>query len=275
MIFLDKNNEISDLIARLGDRNTKARLDAANMLARLGKDALEPVTNLLNHDDSSYRRIAAYILGKIGNSVKDSDSIENLVEALVEALGDDSPDVRKSSAQALNRIGKPSIQPLIKSLGNISKDVRASAVWSLSKMGNIVVEPLLEVLNSPVKDVRASAVWALSKVGTPSISGLIGLIEDPDKNMRESAIWGLSKIGAPAIEKLAEKWNVRIGSDALEGESETDSVDISDLMSGGESSIKQWIKFMIDNRAPKLEEFNPELSENEEKPESKDSEENE
>ena len=275
MIFLDKNNEISDLIARLGDRNTKARLDAANMLARLGKDALEPVTNLLNHDDSSYRRIAAYILGKIGNSVKDSDSIENLVEALVEALGDDSPDVRKSSAQALNRIGTPSIQPLIKSLGNISKDVRASAVWSLSKMGNIVVEPLLEVLNSPVKDVRASAVWALSKVGTPSISGLIGLIEDPDKNMRESAIWGLSKIGAPAIEKLAEKWNVRIGSDALEGESETDSVDISDLMSGGESSIKQWIKFMIDNRAPKLEEFNPELSENEEKPESKDSEENE
>lgn len=275
MIFLEKNKDINELIARLGDRNTKARLDAANMLARLGKDALEPVTNLLNHDDSSYRRIAAYILGKIGNSVKDSDSIENLVEALVEALGDDSPDVRKSSAQALNRIGKPSIQPLIKSLGNISKDVRASAVWSLSKMGNIVVDPLLAVLNSPVKDVRASAVWALSKVGTHSISGLIGLIEDPDKNMRESAIWGLSKIGAPAIEKLAEKWNVRIGSDALEGESETDSVDISDLMSGGEGSIKQWIKFMIDNRAPKSEEFNPELSENEEKPESNDSEENE
>ncbi len=265
MIFLDKNNEISELITRLGDRNTKARLDAANMLARLGKDALEPVTNLLNNDDSSYRRISCYILGKMG----DPDSVEHLVEA----LGDDSPDVRKSSAQALNRIGKPSIQPLIKALGNISKDVRASAVWSLSKMGNIVVDPLLEVLNSPVKDVRASAVWALSKVGTPSISGLIGLIEDPDKNMRESAIWGLAKIGTQAIEKLTEKWNVRIGSDALDGESETDSVDISDLISGGESSIKQWIKFMIDNRSLKSsEESSTELSE---KPESNDSEENE
>ena len=267
MIFLDKNNDISELITRLGDRNTKARLDAANMLARLGKNALEPVTDLLNHDDSSYRRIAAYILGKMG----DSDSVESLVES----LGDDSPDVRKSSAQALNRIGKPSIQPLIKALGNISKDVRASAVWSLSKMGSMVVPPLLEVLNSPVKDVRASAVWALSKVGSPAIPGLIGLIEDPDKNMRESAIWGLSKIGAPAIEKLAEKWNVRIGSDALEGESETDSVDISDLISGGESSIKQWIKFMIDNRSPKPEDSFTELSENEEKPESDESAENE
>ncbi len=275
MIFLDKNNDISELITRLGDRNTKARLDAANMLARLGNDALEPVTNLLNHDDSSYRRIAAYILGKIGNSVEDSDSVVNLVENLVESLGDDSPDVRKSAAQALNRIGKPSIQPLIKALGNISKDVRASAVWSLSKMGSMVVDPLLEVLNSPVKDVRASAVWALSKVGTPSIPGLIGLIEDPDKNMRESAIWGLSKIGTPAIEKLAEKWNVRIGSDALEGESETDSVDISDLVSGGESSIKQWIKFMIDNRAPKPEDSFSELTENEEKPEPDESAENE
>ena len=266
MIFLEKNNDISELITRLGDRNTKARLDAANMLARLGKDALEPVTNLLNHNDPSYRRISAYILGKMG----DSDSVEHLVEA----LGDDSPDVRKSSAQALNRIGKPSIQPLIKALGNISKDVRASAVWALSKMGNLVVDPLLEVLNSPVKDVRASAVWALSKVGIPSINGLIGLIEDPDKNMRESAIWGLSKIGAPAIEKLAEKWGVRIGSEAQEGESETDSVDVNDLISGGESSIKQWIKFMIENRAPKQDEFNTELSENEEKPESDDSEEN-
>ena len=275
MIFLDKNNDISELITRLGDRNTKARLDAANMLARLGKDALEPVTNLLNHDDSSYRRIAAYILGKIGNSVGDSDSVENLVENLVESLGDDSPDVRKSSAQALNRIGKPSIQPLIKALGNISKDVRASAVWALSKMGNLVVDPLLEVLNSPVKDVRASAVWALSKVGIPSINGLIGLIEDPDKNMRESAIWGLSKIGAPAIEKLAEKWGVRIGSEAQEGESETDSVDVNDLISGGEGSIKAWIKFMIENRAPKQDEFNTELSENEEKPESDGSAENE
>ncbi len=42
--------------------------------------------------------IAAYILGKIGNSVGDADSVESLVENLVESLGDDSPDVRKSSA---------------------------------------------------------------------------------------------------------------------------------------------------------------------------------
>lgn len=234
------STEIQDLIQKLGDRNTKARLDAANALARKGNEALDEVTKLLNHDDYTYRRIAAYVLGKIGNP----DS----VEILVDALGDDNSDVRKSAAQALNRIGKPAIALLIRALGNISKDVRASAVWSLSKMGSMVVEPLIEALASEVKDVRASAVWALSKVGTPSIAPLVQLISNDEKNVRESAIWGLAKIGTPAIEKLAEHWNVRIGEDAREGESETDSVDISDLIAGGENAIKQWIKFMIDNR---------------------------
>ncbi|WP_371805602.1 HEAT repeat domain-containing protein [Candidatus Lokiarchaeum ossiferum] len=234
------STDIQDLIQKLGDRNTKARLDAANALARKGNEALDEVTKLLNHDDYTFRRIAAYVLGKIGNP----DS----VEILVEALGDDNSDVRKSAAQALNRIGKPAIPLLIRALGNISKDVRASAVWSLSKMGSMVVDPLIEALASEVKDVRASAVWALSKVGTPSIAPLVQLIDNDEKNVRESAIWGLAKIGTPAIEKLAEHWNVRIGEDAREGESETDSVDISDLIAGGENAIKQWIKFMIDNR---------------------------
>ncbi len=108
---------------------------------------ISPVTHLLSNPDFTVRRIAAYILGKIGN--------ESSVEILVEALGDDNPDVRKSAAQALNRLGKIAIPLLIRALGNISKDVRASAVWALSKMGNIVIEPLIEVLSSEVKDVRA------------------------------------------------------------------------------------------------------------------------
>ncbi len=234
--------EINDLIQKLSDRNTKVRLDAANELARRGKDAQEAVTNLLEHEDYTLRRIAAYILGKIGDPAS--------VDVLVEALGDDNPDVRKSSAQALNRIGEPSIEGLIRSLGNISKDVRASAVWAISKMGDIVVDPLIQALHSEVKDVRASAVWALSNLGKPAIKPLIDLIGSDDKNTRESAIWCLSKIGRPAVKELAAFWNVRIGKTALEGESETDSVDIEDLLDGGENAIKQWVKFMQENRNP-------------------------
>jgi hypothetical protein len=118
-------------------------------------------------------------------------------------------------------------------------------------MGNIVINPLIEVLSSEVKDVRASAVWALSKVGDAAIPALIDKMDDPEKNIRESAIWGLSKIGAPALKLLAERWNVRIGKEAMEGEDETSSVDIDDLVSGGENKIKEWIKFMVDKRHPK------------------------
>ena len=234
------SENIKGLVQRLGDRNTKSRLDAANELARLGDSALDAVTDLMSHADYTLRRIAAYVLGKIKSP--------SSVEILIEALGDDNADVRKSAAQALNRIGKPSIESLIRSLGNISKDVRASAVWSISKMGATAVPALVDALRSEVKDVRASAVWALEKIGMPSVQPLIDLIEDPEKNVMESSIWGLARIGLPAIKKLAEKWSVRIGSDAIEGESETDSVDIDDLLSGGVNSIKQWIKFMLEHK---------------------------
>ena len=66
--------EISELIQQLGDRNTKVRLDAANQLARRGTEAIEAVTKMLDHQDYTLRRIAAYILGKIGNP----DSVEVL-----------------------------------------------------------------------------------------------------------------------------------------------------------------------------------------------------
>lgn len=238
MIFL--SSEIEELIQALNARNTKVRLDAANALAQRGEDAIEAVTELLENQDYTLRRIAAYILGKIGKPKS--------VDILIESLGDDNPDVRKSAAQALKRIGEPSVPGLVRSLGNISKDVRASAVMALSKMNDYVIDPLISALRSEVKDVRASAVWALSNVGKRAIPELSNLVDDDDKNVRESAIWCLSKIGRPAVKHLAEKWNVRIGNQALEGESETDSVDIDDLISGGENSIKQWIKFMIEHR---------------------------
>jgi HEAT repeat protein len=224
----------------MSDRNTKIRLDAANELAKLGSPAISRVKGLLSHQDYTIRRIAAYVLGKIGNPES--------VEILVDALGDDNPDVRKSAAQALNRIGENAIPLLIRALGNISKDVRASAVWALSKMGDIVIKPLIEVLSSEVKDVRASAVWALSKVGNTAINSLIEKMNDPEKNIRESAIWGLAKIGEPAIQALAKTWNVRIGKEAKDGESEAESVDLDDLLQGGENSIKQWIKFMLERK---------------------------
>lgn len=246
---------VNELIERLKDRNTKARLEAANELANFSDEAIEPVTKILKEDpDFTIRRIAAFVLGKIGK--KES------VEVLVDALGDNNPDVRKSAAQALNRIGEPAIPLLIRALGNISKDVRASAVWSLSKMGPIVVAPLLESLHSDVKDIRASAVWALSKVGEVSIPGLIDKMNNSEKNVRESAIWGLAKIGEPAVRKLAELWGIRVGKEAKTGEKETDSVDVEDLIKGGENSIKTWVKFIWEKKnnitpAPSEEEKEP------------------
>ena len=39
----------------------------------------------------------------------------------------------------------------------------------------------------------------------------------------------------------------------MEGESETDSVDLDDLIAGGENAQKGWIKFMLDNKTDSKE----------------------
>ena len=71
-------SKIDDLIEKLGDRRIKVRLDASQQLADIGEDAIEPVTNILvENPDYTYRRIAAYILVKIGSE----ESVEVLTDA--------------------------------------------------------------------------------------------------------------------------------------------------------------------------------------------------
>ncbi len=50
-----------------------------------------------------------------------------------------------------------------------------------------------------------------------------------------------------------KRWEVRIGKEAMEGEDETSSVDIDDLVAGGESKIKEWIKFMSEKKKGGIE----------------------
>ena len=241
-IFLEQikmSEEIQNLLEQLKSPHTKERLVAANSLAEKGNDALADVTDVaMNDPDYKMRRIAAYVIGKIGN--------DESIEVLIDLLGDDTPDVRKSSAQALNRIGEAAVPALIRSLGNISKDVRATAVWSLSKLGAIAAKPLAECLSSEVKDVRASAVWALSNIGTESLSFIDPYMTNPEKNTRESAIWCMAKFKEDAMEYLANKWNVELSSDPMEGEKDVNKVNAGEIVRGGINSIKAWIKFMIE-----------------------------
>jgi len=82
------------------------RFEAAETLISAGSSAVEPLISALKFDNWKVRGNAAWALGKIGDA--------RAVNGLVEALGDDVPEVRATAGRALVDIGRPSVGPLLR-----------------------------------------------------------------------------------------------------------------------------------------------------------------
>lgn len=85
-------------------------------LGRIGAPAVPPLTRLLRHPDAARRVQAANILARIGPQAAEA------VPALAEALEDPDPDVRKSAARALGQIGPAAdeaVGPLLRLLEQV------------------------------------------------------------------------------------------------------------------------------------------------------------
>ena len=88
------------LIAGLSDPERVARTAALQALGRIGDvAAVDPIAALLESDETPVRVLAAEALGRFGPGAAPA------VPALVRALGDLSPAVRRWSAEALGRVG--------------------------------------------------------------------------------------------------------------------------------------------------------------------------
>jgi HEAT repeat protein len=100
---------------------------APHELVKLGKPAVEPLIQKLKQTNSLHQRIAAYVLGEIG-------------------------DVR-------------AVKPLILKLNDSDVDVRSYAAEALGKLGDIrAVEPLTQISKDKDESVRKAAEEALEKI---------------------------------------------------------------------------------------------------------------
>jgi HEAT repeat protein len=120
------------------------------------KGNVEGLIKALSYEkDIFVRREAAYALGA--------------VEPLCAALNDSDGNVRARAAEALVKIGKPSVEPLCAALKNNSNgNVRAGAAEALGKIGDVrTVGPLYAALKDSDKGVRTGAAEALVKIGKP------------------------------------------------------------------------------------------------------------
>jgi len=104
--FMPEEREIRELINKLAvDYH---RFEAADALISQGSRAVEPLLAALKLDNWKIRGNAAWTLGKIGD--------RRAVTPLIDALGDEVPEVRASAGQAILSIGKPAIEPLSESI---------------------------------------------------------------------------------------------------------------------------------------------------------------
>jgi HEAT repeat protein len=137
------------------------------------KDVKGLIKALGDEKDSNVRGNAAIALSNIGDS--------RAVEPLIRLLHDAHSDVRWNAAEALGKIGEPTVEPLIRALMDGSNDVRQNAAQALGTVGDArAVEPLIRALGDSDWRVLWNAARALGKIGDPrAVEPLILLLRDP------------------------------------------------------------------------------------------------
>lgn len=177
----DKEEVISNLLARLKDEDFSVRFFAVDALCRLG-------------------------LGE-----------EKVIDALLVSLEDKHPPVRYRAADSLGKLGQRQervLTTLLELLKNDDSHMRlsvASALYKLDQEQERVIDALLLRLDDDELRVCNYAVLALGKLGHGGervLNALLGLLEDDDSGVHSLAASALGKLGkkSPDILPTIVQW---------------------------------------------------------------------
>jgi HEAT repeat protein len=220
---------IKPLIEALGD--FVIRKSVIDALVSIGKPAVTPLIKALRDDNHLIRWGAAEVLGRLKNlravrplldALKDGVAYDALkgalvaigepaVTALVEALKDNAPLVRRAAVEALAELkGVHAIQWLAEMLRDEKIGVREATVRTLGKLGDARTIPsLIEALKDSSREVRLAAVEALQKFQDERVvAALMEALKDRSKVVRIAAARALGNLGdRRAVLSLLEALN--------------------------------------------------------------------
>ena len=149
------------------------------------------LSELLADPDPEVRRTAAEGLGKIGHPTASPE--------LIAALADRDPKVRAAAALALGRVGDgKSGAALVEHLSDSSESVRAASALALGELGSSVAheEQIRHALHHPEVSTRLAASRALLSLETVSFSvDLVSALKDSNAQVRQGVAAVLSETG--------------------------------------------------------------------------------
>jgi len=160
----------------------------------------------LDHESPKARASAAFDLYWHWIDSPDPGRVLDAIPALTEALTDESVDVRRTAAMALERIGpaaKSAIPALITTLKGDDEEMRSLALRCLTDIGpeEDCVLLLVELLRDKSPRVRKLAAWTLGSVGPGArvaVPALVEALADDEFLVRKGAARGLGGIGPDA-----------------------------------------------------------------------------
>ena len=138
-----------------------------------------------------------------------------MVEPLIQALEDNSPDVRGNAAQALGKIGdERAVGPLVMIMNDPNENFppRENEILALGEIGEPAVEPFIQILDSNVAGLAAMAAYSLRVIGEFAVEPLIQAMEDEKPQIRARAAEALGGIkDKRAIEPLTRALHDKYG----------------------------------------------------------------
>ena len=139
----------------------------------------------------------------LAGCVQDSppSSKERAVSLLLELLRDEGPEIRRTAAESLGKIGDPraidSILPLIHDPAAV---VREASVLAMGRMKPLatdgVVALLTQALEDPVESVRQAGGVAIGEIepGSRLLEPVLGLLRSSDVTIRRAAVRALLQV---------------------------------------------------------------------------------
>lgn len=158
---------------------------------------------------TSVRLLLAFLtlLSPLGGCVASppSESAGQVVARLLTLLKDPAPDVRRTAALSLGKIGEPAAATALRDgLSDADERVRQYSAWALGNLGEEGLKQaglvLVETLKDPSLPVKAAAAEAIGKLGgTDEMVELLSeTLKDPDPVTRQAVVQALGWLEAPS-----------------------------------------------------------------------------
>lgn len=193
---------IPPLLTALKDRENEVRMAVCQALGQF-KDpsTFDDLAGILLDDPKiEVRQAAAKALG----DSEHPDAIPFLMESLRDSFWWYERDKSISDLlTAIEKMGKPAVEPLIEALGDREGTVRKLAATVLGKLQDVrALDELGMTLYDLHHEVSEAAAEALAQFGAPAIAVLGEALKHPEAAVREHAVIGLGKIQDARVANL-------------------------------------------------------------------------